>query len=71
MTTLPSSLIPAIERALTGLDYGHVQLVVHAGQLVRIERVERIRLTDPIGSQTQTLGRPTDAEEAGHGGAPN
>ncbi len=70
VTMLPAAMIPAIERALKGLDYGHVQLVVHAGQLVRIERVERIRLTDPIGSHGQTSSRPTDSEEEGHGGAP-
>lgn len=34
-------------RALSeGLRYGSIHLVVHDGKVVRIERVERVRLTD-------------------------
>ena len=49
----------ALERALSGLRYGTVQVVVHDGQIVRIERVERIRLTDERGSLQTNDGRPT------------
>ncbi len=49
----------AVERALQALRYGTVQLVVHEGQIVRIERVERIRLTEPSGSLTSSQGQPT------------
>ena len=44
---LAPELLPAIERALQDLRFGYVQLVIHEGQLVRIERVERVRLTVP------------------------
>ena len=40
----------AIERALEGLRYGTVQLTVHDGKLVRIERMEKIRLEEPTGT---------------------
>ena len=41
----PNELVSAVQKALEGLRYGTVQLVVHDSQLVRIERTERIRLT--------------------------
>ena len=47
---LDPMVVTALERALKDLQYGHLQLVVHDGTLVRIERVERIRLpSDPLG----------------------
>ena len=58
MTTL-ATMWPALERALRDLRYGTVQVVVHDGQIVRIERVERIRLTDEHGSLQSNDGRPT------------
>ena len=67
---LEPSLSRLIHRALQGLEYGHVQLVVHEGQLVRIERGERVRLsaegakleTTPTGStggDSKPLGKAT------------
>lgn len=53
------SVLKAVEQALQGLRYGTVQLIVHDGELVRIERIEKIRLTGSSGGQTQTPGRPT------------
>ncbi len=44
------AVISAIDRALEGLRYGTVQLTVHDGKLVRIERLERIRLEEPDGT---------------------
>ena len=48
---LEPTVLAALERALKDLQYGHLQLVVHDGTLVQIERVERIRLpsTGPAG----------------------
>ncbi len=54
-----ASMWPALERALRDLRYGTVQVVVHDGQIVRIERMERIRLTEPSGSPQTNDGRPT------------
>ena len=59
------ALIPAIERALQGLEYGTIQLVVHNSQLVRIERIERIRLTDTVGSPDSTRHQTTRDREHG------
>ena len=70
---LEPNLIPAIEAALRDLRFGMVQLIVHEGQLVQIERVERmrvnsnkstIRLTGTSGSPQQPHGRPKLAPEA-------
>jgi hypothetical protein len=60
---LAPTLVPALERALRDLRYGYIQLVVHDGQLVRIERVERIRLTEASGSHLTEHGHPTPSEE--------
>ena len=49
-----------IERALKDLRYGTIQMVVHEGKIVRVERLERIRideneaLTAPRGSKRTT-----------------
>lgn len=53
-----------IRRALKDLDYGHVQLVVHEGKLVRIERVEKIRVpTGETGGSSIPLDCPTPSRE--------
>ncbi len=62
-----NSLAPTLEKALKGLEFGYVQLTVHGGQIVRVERVERIRLpsektsslTGPTGSGIQPDCGPT------------
>lgn len=58
-----ASILPAVERALKGLDYGAVHLTVHDGHVVRIERIERMRLTDSSGSQKTLTGQPTPFRE--------
>ena len=55
-----------LEMALRELRYGSIQLVVHDGQIVRIERIERIRLTDPSGATPDALGQPTPTPEVRH-----
>ena len=60
---LEPSVLPAIERALKDLRFGSVHLIVHEGQLVRVERVERIRLTDTSGSLNEPRGQPTSLQE--------
>jgi len=57
-----STLLPAIQQALNGLCHGYVQIVVHDGRVVRIERVEKIHLP-PL---THSMQRPT-----GHPGGQN
>ena len=56
--------IRQLEQALQGLAYGSVQLVIHEGRIVRIERVERIRL--PAAQPSEKLG----AGQAGLTGPP-
>ena len=41
---LPGRMVQQVEDALRDLRYGTVQLIVHDAQVVRIERVERIRV---------------------------
>ena len=55
---LSASLLPALEHALASLQYGEIHLVVHDGQVVQIERVERIRLTGSSGGPQHT-SRPS------------
>ena len=59
--TLSSQSRACLERALDGLRYGTVQLVIHDAQIVRIERNERFRLTGApeAPSTPDTLGPPT------------
>lgn len=76
-----SALSPEVAQqlaaALRGLAYGSIQLIVHDARIVRIERVERIRLpatwdegqaglTDSSEAQPYTRGRPTPTPEVRH-----
>ncbi len=56
---LPPALIQQLQNALRGLQYGSVHLVIHDAQVVRIERLERMRLTGPPEALTDITGRPT------------
>jgi hypothetical protein len=38
-----------ILRALSGIRYGSVEIIVHEGRVVQIERTEKLRL-DPVSS---------------------
>ena len=53
---------PTVLRALRGLRFGSVEIVVHDGRVVQIERRERVRL-EPAGD------RPPDRR--GRGNDPN
>ncbi len=63
---LPRRTVQQIEHALRDLTYGSVQLVIHDAQIVRIERVERTRLTVPSEASYGDEGQPTDASEVCH-----
>lgn len=39
-----SELIRSISQAISGLDFGEIHITVHHSRVVKIERVERIRL---------------------------
>lgn len=41
----PSDLTPRILEALDGLQFGSVEIVVHEGRVVQIERREKMRIT--------------------------
>ena len=41
---------PPIADALAGLEYGAVEIVVHNGRIVQIERREKFRLDNPLRS---------------------
>ena len=63
---LPPGLAQRLERALRGLQYGSVQLVIHDAQVVRIERVECERLTVPAEAASLDEVQPTDPSEVRH-----
>ena len=66
MSALSPEVAQQIARALRGLAYGSIQLVIHEAQVVRIERVERIRLTESTGSLSdEQNGPPTPSREGG------
>ena len=43
--SIDKDLMDRLNALLKGLEYGSIHLVVHDAKVVRIERVERIRLT--------------------------
>lgn len=44
-----AALLREIHNALHGLRYGSVEITVHNGQVVQIERKEKFRLQPPTG----------------------
>ena len=60
---LPETLARHVEQALRNLAYGSIHLVVHEAQVVRIERIERIKLTGSPEAAENPRGRPTDSPE--------
>lgn len=44
--TADARLVERLVEAMKGIRYGGVQGTIHDGKVVRIERMERIRLTD-------------------------
>ena len=58
------ALARQIEQALQGLQYGSIHLIIHDAQLVRIERVERTRLTVSAEAPSTAQGQPTHPSEA-------
>jgi len=57
---LSPTITHELETALRGLRYGSIQLVVHDGKVMCIERIERIRLPAPPigGAQAGLTGTP-------------
>lgn len=63
---LPAHTVRELERALDGLRYGSVQLVIHDAHVVRIERIERTRLTVTTEAPIEADGQPTAPPEGCH-----
>ena len=61
---LTPPLVDRLEAALRHLEFGAVHLVIHGGNVVRIERIERVRLTESSEASPQPSGRPTATPEA-------
>ena len=60
---LSPALARQLEHALDGLEYGSIQLVVHEARIVRLERVERIRLTGSPEALSMSGRPPTPTRE--------
>lgn len=43
-----NEVVRSIERAISGLEFGEVNITVHHSRVVKIEKVERIRLPGAI-----------------------
>jgi hypothetical protein len=57
---------PTVLRALRGLRFGSVEVVVHDGRVVQIERRERVRL-EPAGDRPpDRRGRTHDSNHRAH-----
>jgi len=58
-------LMERIEKAIRGIRFGQVQIIVHEGEIVQIERTEKVRLErssrKPTGlpEATGTIGEAT------------
>ena len=52
---------PPIAEALAGLEYGAVEIVVHNGRIVQIERREKFRLDNSLRGSTSG-GRANEAD---------
>lgn len=46
--------IAAIEAALSDLRYGSIEITVHDGRVVQIDRTEKVRLENSSASATST-----------------
>ncbi len=46
-----AGILREIQSALQGLRFGSVEITVHNGQVVQIERKEKFRLQPPAGKQ--------------------
>ena len=51
-----AQFVEQIVKAIKGIRYGGVQITIHDGKVVRLERVERIRLTDPSETVSNLSG---------------
>ena len=63
---LPALTLRQLERALDGLHYGSVHLVIHDAHVVRIERIECTRLTVTSEAPLVDDGQPTAPTEVCH-----
>ena len=46
--------LPAVRQAVRGLVYGSVEVVIHEGRVVQIERREKVRLEPPVRRPNHT-----------------
>jgi hypothetical protein len=63
---------PTVLRALRGLRFGSVEIVVHDGRVVQIERRERVRLEPAADRPPDRRGRTHDCNrrtDRTHGGS--
>jgi hypothetical protein len=54
-----------ISQSLNGLEYGTVQIIVHDGKIVQIERTERSRFEQEARVQQQDLPQSSSSKPAG------
>ncbi len=71
ITSLHDGVTAAVSRALCGLRFGSVEITVHDGRVVQIERREKVRLeADDRGPNPRTRNDdPNDRTHRTAGGA--
>jgi hypothetical protein len=50
MTDADTTMLAAVAQALRGLRFGSLEIVVHEGRIVQLERREKVRLTPEVRS---------------------
>ena len=56
-TTLPPALLRELRQALRAIRYGTIELVIHDGRVVQLERREKVRFDVGLTDQ-KTIGGP-------------
>lgn len=62
----PARAIEHVQQALEGLAFGTVEITVHHGRIVQIERREKLRIPDSAGrAPTAAVSDRSTAQELG------
>ena len=54
---LPPALLEELRRALRSIRYGTIELVIHDGRVVQLERREKVRFDNGLRDHTQGNGK--------------
>lgn len=55
--SLPAALLEELRRALRSIRYGTIELVIHDGRVVQLERREKVRFDLGVSEHTPSNGK--------------